>query len=139
MNKYNKVIIAIAMTAILGACSTVSGGRYQPVTVTTVDTKGSIIHGADCSLTNARGVTYGKSGAPVTVKTDNTPLDVKCTTPALSGEESIDNKLNPAVFGNILIGGLIGVIVDVSTDAASRYDRLVNVIMKTSESETAAE
>lgn len=131
-----KIVSSILVLCALTGCATVTSGKYQPLTVNTTTTDGKVISGADCEFKNSNAVSYGKSGSTLNVRRDNTPLEVKCTTDELSGNESLKNKLNPAVWGNILIGGLFGVIVDASTKASSRYDEMVNVIMRKNDTES---
>lgn len=128
-----KIVLTSVILVMLSGCATVTSGKYQTLMVNTTTEHGEVITGADCSFTNSNTVSHGKSGSALNVRRDNTPLLVQCSTKELAGNESLDNNLNPAIFGNILLGGVIGIIVDVSTKASSRYDEFVNVIMRNKE------
>ena len=124
-----KLVSSALLVLALTGCATVTSGKYQPLTVNATTTDGNVVAGADCEFKNSQTVSYGKTGGTVNVRRDNTPLQVSCANDTHSGEASLKNRLNPSAWGNILIGGLVGLIVDTNTKASSQYDKMVNVIM----------
>lgn len=117
--------IAILSALLLSACSSIVDGTKQEIEIQTV--------GAGCSrceLTNSKD-TYTASCTPqkVTVKRAYGPLNISCYGPGIQGNTESESHINPWFFGNVLIGGLIGMGVDFATAAAWDYPDSVNVQM----------
>lgn len=102
----------------LPACSTIVSGTNQSVTVSTNPP------GATCSL-DRNGKHLGDiSPTPgsLIVSKENRPIKVTCLKDGFDTAEAQHNAgFNAMVLGNIVFGGVIGVIVDASTGAASVY------------------
>jgi hypothetical protein len=101
---------------VMGCATVVTrGGRDQKVTVTS-------------NLPEAQVVVDGKpvGAAPTTLelsrKSDHT---IAVTGPHGGAAMNIEvkRKLNPWLLGNILIGGIPGLIIDVVTDSTHRLDK----------------
>jgi hypothetical protein len=53
---------------------------------------------------------------------------VSCSKAGYQDSAAVDQSgVEPWIFGNLLAGGIIGVIIDLSTGAQNRYDSLVTV------------
>jgi len=108
-------------------CSTVLSGTSQKITVNTDPT------GADCSLTRD-GLTIGRvnpTPGQTEVSTNRSSITVTCQKEGYQGGSAVDEAgFDPAVLGNIVLGGVVGVVVDASSGAASKYDKVVNVTLQ---------
>jgi hypothetical protein len=103
------VLVTLVFLMIGAGCATVTGGaRDQHVKITS----------------NPVGATVLVDGQPV----GQTPADVKLCRKTEHNVEvaypgydtaqtTIHRKLNPWLFGNILVGGPLGLVVDICTDA----------------------
>ena len=103
------VLVILVFLTIGSGCATVTGGaRDQHVKITS----------------NPVGATVLVDGQPV----GQTPADVKLCRKTEHNVEvaypgydtaqtTIHRKLNPWLFGNILVGGPLGLVVDICTDA----------------------
>lgn len=127
MHSLNRKIIVVAMVGGLSACASIVGGRYQPVTVDTRSANQDIV-GAECTLSNDRGQFHVTTPGTVTVHRASGPLDIRCRKDGADiAEQSFPSSIRPMVWGNLLIGGLVGIIIDFSDGAAHHYPRTVTV------------
>lgn len=118
----SKLVIALSTALLCSGCASVLNDVTHPMKVETKTEKGEILAGADCKLSNDYGVFTVKSGEVVQVRRSNKNLDISCThsaNPTASGE--IISRTNGAMFGNILLGGGIGAIIDHNKGTAYTY------------------
>lgn len=115
--------LAIAAIAILlsSGCASITTGTTQPLTVTTKQA-GNNIAGAACELTNGKGTYYVTTPGTVTVTRSFSDMVVVCKKdPLPDANMVVKSSVKAMAFGNILLGGLVGVVVDTSTGAAYDY------------------
>jgi hypothetical protein len=111
-------------------CASVSGGNVQKMYVQTLNPDGAIVTGAECALSNDKGTWRLNSPGDTSVVRSNKPMEVKCSKPPLpQGVLSLESGTRPAMYGNILIGGVVGAVIDHNTGAAYEYPEMVKVIM----------
>jgi hypothetical protein len=105
----------------LSACASIIGGSSQSVSVKT--TSGTTdVNGAQCTLTNDKGVWYTTSPGSVTVHRSFNDLNVKCEHDGyIANAGNVPSGTRAMMLGNILFGGLIGVAVDAGTGSAYDY------------------
>jgi len=119
--------VAIAAAAMLGGCSTIISGTSQKITVNTDPT------GADCALSRD-GLIIGRvnpTPGQTEVSTNRSAITVTCKKEGYQDGSNIDAAgFDPAVLGNILIGGVVGVVVDAASGGASKYDSVVNITLQ---------
>jgi hypothetical protein len=115
---------AVALLGLLGGgCATVTTGNRQDIAVV------SQPEAADCTLTRD-GATIATVRTPGTanVKRDAKPITVVCRKDDHEDSRAVmDSKLESMTAGNLIVGGLVGVIVDAASGASSRYDLSVLV------------
>ena len=117
------ILISLLAMASLSACASVASGSDQEIFVSTTP-----VTGASCKLTSASGSwLIDSTPEKATIKRDNADLTVKCTKGALKGEARVVSGVEDVAFGNILAGGVIGVMVDRSAGAAFNYPEEVSV------------
>jgi len=121
-------VVAVA-TLWLTGCASVVNGHNQSLSVVT-KSKGDDVKGANCSLTNDKGVWYVTTPGSVSVHRSYGDLTVSCKLAGLpDGAVAVKSSTTAAVFGNILIGGGIGAGIDVATGAAYNYPNAIPVDM----------
>ncbi|KAF1045783.1 MAG: hypothetical protein GAK35_01273 [Herbaspirillum frisingense] len=119
-------ISVLSIALLLGGCASITGSQTQPISVQT--TQGSmIISGATCTLSNDAGKWFLKTPGSVTVKKSTGDMTVECIKSDVSGRENVVSKANTNVWGNILIGGLIGYAVDRNSGAGFDYPESVTI------------
>jgi hypothetical protein len=120
LKKISTATSLVTCIAITG-CASVAGNSSQPVSVSTiVDNKE--VTGIGCTLMNDAGKWFVTTPASVTIHKSTGDLAIDCSKEMnLVGHETIVSKSNGAVWGNILLGGGIGYLVDRNTGAGFDY------------------
>lgn len=124
----NLVLSLVTTTALLSlsACASIIEGSTDNVSVVTTPPTN-----ASCTLANSRGSYNAGSSGVATVKKSKSALDVVCTDlqSGARGQKTVESDVEAWAFGNILIGGLIGLGVDWGTGAAYDYPASATVPM----------
>ena len=118
--KYYTVLIGGLM--LVSGCSTLTGeGTAQNISVETIErASGDRIIDARCDLSNDEGAWTVLTPGSVMIHRSNKPLSVKCQkTGYIQDYSSVDSKTKANMWGNILIGGGIGAIIDHNNGAIS--------------------
>lgn len=120
-----KKTFALATLLLSSACASIVDGTKQEV-----DLQTSPVGCSRCELSNSKG-NYSATCTPqkVMVKRAYGPLSVQCYGPNSSGQTEVESSVKGWFFGNILIGGLIGMGVDAATAAAWDYPQTIHVQM----------
>lgn len=97
-----------------------------------VDTKqkgGTVVVGAECVATNDYGSTTFKSGTMQALRRSSKDMTIVCTQP---GEDAANGSLvsrpNGALAGNIILGGVIGAVVDHNRGTAYTYPTWIEMV-----------
>jgi len=122
MHRLGKNGLVIACIASITACASITGGTHQKVDVQPQTPSGQAIAGAICRLSNDRGSVNVTTPGTATVHRSGQPLDVSCSKDgATVAQKSFPASTRGMVWGNIIFGGIIGVVIDYSNGAAHRY------------------
>ncbi|OGT42103.1 MAG: hypothetical protein A3F42_02405 [Gammaproteobacteria bacterium RIFCSPHIGHO2_12_FULL_37_34] len=122
-----KAIFIIAGVATLTSCASITTGTKQSVSVHTEPTRGAI-----CTLENNKGKWF-VNGTPgtVTVNRSFNDLQINCEKPGYQPSlKTIGSKTKAIVFGNAIIGGVIGAGIDMADGAAYEYPNDIYIPMK---------
>ncbi len=115
------IITALLVSlSLLSGCATITSGTSQSVNVVTEKN----VTEAKCELTDKKGGKWFIPSTPgsASVKKGDGPLSIICKKDGYkTAELMVDETLVPATFGNILLGGGIGIIVDSVSGAAQEY------------------
>ena len=113
--------LAATVVVLFSGCAAITTGSTQPLSVTAKQA-GTNVVGAACELTNGKGTYYVTTPGTVTVKRSYSDMVVVCKKDALpDANMTVKSSVKAMAFGNILFGGVVGVIVDTSTGAAYDY------------------
>ena len=86
--------------------------------------------GASCELTNSKGKWFVSTPGSIQIRRSNDDLLVVCTKDGIEpGRANVVSDTKGSMFGNILLGGGIGAVVDHNTGAAYEYPTLIQVMM----------
>jgi len=114
-----QLIMFIFLAFQMTGCATLFKGADDTVNVSVTDCQP-----AKCVASNTKGqYPIASVPGPVLVQKTKAPLVISCESPA--GEKaatSLESGTEGWVWGNILIGGLIGLVIDMSTDSIHNYD-----------------
>jgi hypothetical protein len=124
-----KLIVAIAASVSLSACSTIVNGSNQMVNFNTGD-----VNGADCVATGGSDYALNeKFTTPAEVKLPRSKkkIDITCNKAGYqAGTKSILGKVEGSAAGNIIAGGGIGLGIDALTGAIYKYPDTVSIPME---------
>ena len=129
--KYFSVLIGSLM--LVSGCSTLTGeGTAQSISVETMErASGDRIIDARCDLSNDEGAWTVLTPGSVMVHRSNKPLSVKCQKLGyIQDYSSVDSKTKANMWGNIIIGGGIGALIDHNNGSAYEYPAVVRIPMR---------
>lgn len=118
-------LLLTSLVALLPACATIMDGNTQGVSISTAPS------GATCNVAR-NGASLGTIQTPgmVTVERSKNDLTVTC---GKAGTQTVQltqpAKFTGVTFGNVIAGGLFGVVVDAATGANYRYDNQMLVVL----------
>lgn len=126
----NSIWLIIAILFLTGGCASIVGDETQPVSVDTPNCQG-----ASCRLTNSQGTYFVKS-TPETVVINKAYSDL--TMICEKGDKTMTSvhvsAANGATFGNILLGGIPGALIDGGSGAGYDYQGYLTNGLKCSDS-----
>ena len=124
----NFIIVAGAtMLGLLsGACSTIVEGTDQPVTIITQPA------GAICTLERGGTSVAVVNPTPGTVQIDKSQDNIAILCSREEHQDShavLSSTFQSTTFGNILLGGFIGVAIDASSGAMNKYPDSITIVL----------
>ena len=126
-NKAN--LIAAAMLVSLSGCASVAMDSTQKLTVATA-LNGKPVP-AECSLKNDKNVWAVSTPGTVDVARSAADLLISCASGdgTFSGASTVESHANSGMYGNILVGGLLGAAMDHHSGKGFDYPDNVTVKM----------
>jgi membrane-associated protease RseP (regulator of RpoE activity) len=120
-----RAIVLVIAFATAG-CASITAGTTESIAVSTMPRAG-----ASCELANEKGRwTVNPTPGSTTISKAYGDLTVTCADPdGEQGATTIQSSTAGAAFGNILLGGIIGAAVDMSSGAAYLYPSNVTVTL----------
>lgn len=129
MKKTFKLISLLTLSTLTG-CATIVKDVNQPVKVEAYTKENTMVEGAKCTAKNERGEWVATTPGSVVVHRSGQDLLVKCEKENQpSAFATLISRANGGMFGNILLGGGIGAIIDHNKGTAYSYPDWVRVIM----------
>jgi hypothetical protein len=123
-------LLALLGCALGAGCASVSGGNTQKMYVQAQAQDGTPVAGADCSLSNDKGTWRIQSPGDTSITRSNKRMEVKCDkSPLPQGVVSVESATRGAMFGNLIVGGVVGAVIDHSSGAAYEYPEMIKVVM----------
>jgi hypothetical protein len=115
---------------LAGGCASIVGEETQPVSVDTPSCQG-----ASCRLTNSQGTYFVKS-TPETIVINKAYSDLTmiCEKDGNTATSVHISQANAATFGNILLGGIPGALIDGGSGAGYDYSGILVNDLKCSNS-----
>ena len=124
-----KALMAVATAMTLVGCASVTNDTTHGVRVDTRQKSGAVVAGADCVATNDYGSTSFKSGGTQALRRSAGDMTIVCTK---NGEQPANARLisrpNGGMAGNIVLGGVIGAVVDHNRGTAYTYPTWVELV-----------
>lgn len=121
-----RLAIAVALLATTAACATVVGGTTQEVYVESEPA------GAECRL-DRLGANVGvvkPTPGRVNVSRSKETMIVSCNRDGYEqSNEVLVSSFTGATVGNLIVGGLVGIVVDAASGANNKYPDRVMVVL----------
>lgn len=119
----------LAATLTLTGCASVVNETSHPMRLETKSSTGELVTGAECKLTNDYGTVSGKSGDTLQVRRSSKDLDITCVLPANPDATArAISRANGGMWGNVILGGGIGAIIDHNKGTAYTYPTWVQLV-----------
>lgn len=125
----NKLLPILAVALACTGCASVMNDTTHPIRVETKTQSGELVSGAECSLTNDYGTITMKSGSVVQARRSSKDLDITCkhpTNPEATARAT--SRANSGMWGNIIIGGAVGAIIDHNKGTAYTYPTWMQLV-----------
>lgn len=123
-----KPLLPLALLTLVG-CASVVNDSVQPIKLETKTSAGDAVSGAECKMTNDYGTTVAKSGDTVQIHRSGKDLDIVCTHP--NNPDAVAravSRANAGMWGNVILGGGIGAIIDHNKGTAYTYPTWVQLV-----------
>ena len=127
---FRAFLVVPAMMA--AGCASIVKDKWQNISITAPECEEAV----QCTLRNKRGAFLIAVPGTVNVRKSDDPLHIEC-----KGEEGksyigvAESKMGDMIWGNMVLGGVVGAFIDSSTDAHRIYPHLISVPMCTAGNE----
>jgi hypothetical protein len=121
------IFISTIYLFLFTGCASVTSGKHQTITVNTT-CEGEPLTEASCTLLNDKGSWLVKTPGSVVIQKAYGDLAIDCKKGESKSSEKFQSKSNTGVWGNLLVGGVIGYAVDASS--GSGFDYPSNMVVK---------
>jgi hypothetical protein len=127
---YKKITttLVIAASFFLHGCATLTSGTTQAVTVETYEGDNPM-PGVECKVTNSKGAWVVTTLGSITVNKAAGDAYIACTKGGKSTDAFARSATKAHTAGNILVGGSIGIGVDMMSGATWAYPPLWKVML----------
>jgi len=121
-----RLFFLMFISMFLANCASFLSDSSQPLTVVTPDCPG-----ATCTLTNSKGSFHVKeTPATISVRKAYGDLQVSCSKGEFKHEQAFESSAIGAMYGNILVGGIIGGAIDAGTGKGFEYETRIENQLK---------
>lgn len=125
----DRTTFAMAAAIACTGCASVVNDSTHPMKIDTKTQSGDVVTNADCKLTNDAGVFTVKSGDTLQIRRSSKDLDITCTHPANPDAVArAISRANAGMWGNIIIGGGVGAIIDHTKGTAYTYPTWIQLV-----------
>lgn len=120
-----RTALAAAIAASLSGCATLTEDPQQQVTV--IHNQETRDMDLSCTATNDRGYWKFRMEEPFYVRREQDPLTIKCedNDSDYSCAMSVPSAATGKALGNILLGGIVGGIIDTAKDMDREYPKTI--------------
>lgn len=131
----SRAALALLAVALLSGCATLTTSSSQTVTMTTEPPGAACTFKRDGQVIGVVNPTPGS----LSVSKSHTAIDVSCVKEGfVDATGSVGSKFQAMTFGNILFGGIIGIVVDAASGATAEYEPTITIRLTPSEFADAA-
>lgn len=121
--------VGAGVLTILTGCASVTHGTTQNVKFETLSPEGKVIDGARCRVSNDRNDAVVRSGQTLPVRRSGENLSIECTQAGLPpARGQAISRANVGMVGNVMIGGVVGAVIDAGTGAGFNYPSWIRLM-----------
>jgi len=118
------ILVLVGGTSLLGGCATIVSGDETDTQITTDPI------GAECELIGDGYNMVVTSPANIQLDSDAAPVTIICNADGhLEERTEIDTSMDGTIFGNLILGGLIGVAIDAASGSGQKYPESVELVL----------
>lgn len=121
-------VVALTFIVLLTGCSTIVSSNNQSVNVKALH-ENKEVNGATCHLQNSKGEWTTVTPQSVNIRKAWADLEVTCRKGAAVGKRIVKSSAEGSTFGNLIIGGGVGALVDAGTGNGYAYPDTFTVDM----------
>ncbi len=126
MKLNNQLIPLILASSLCVGCSTILSNKTEYIKITT-DCKGYEKKSV-CTVKNSKGIWRFETPAIIEVERSNELLRISCEGGLFDeADKSVKSSLDLTPAGNLIFGGLIGIVVDYKNGMMNSYPSEVNL------------
>ena len=131
MIDFKKITVISSIALLATGCSTISGsGTSQSISIQTFAADGQDVEGAKCDMTNDEGTWFLTTPGSTMVHRSNKDLQVICKKTGVDvGSANVVSRTKGNMFGNLILGGGVGAIIDHNNGSAYEYPALIKIFM----------
>ncbi len=123
-----KKILILALLVSTSGCSTIVSSNNQTVTVKAMH-ENREVEGSKCTLTNSKGQWTTVTPQSVNIRKSFGDLTLECRKSQAFGSKMVKSSVEGSTFGNIIVGGGVGALVDAGTGNGYSYPDSIVVDM----------
>lgn len=105
--------VVIAAAIFMPACATITKGTTEVVDVRLSDCPKNM----ECTATNKKGVWEFTAPGTVQVRKSDDALRIECREDGQHASRSLMPTSDSSIWGNVVVGGIVGAGVDANSDA----------------------
>lgn len=129
-NRDKKLLAALSLLSLLPGCASFTHDTTQLVQIETYSRDNQPVNGARCIAQNERGSWPATAPGGVSVHRSSQNLIVNCEKEGeAAGKGTLISRANAGMFGNIVLGGGIGALIDHNKGTAYTYPSWIRIIM----------
>jgi hypothetical protein len=121
---------AICLIPFIAGCATFMGDTGQPIELITTCQGSTAVLSSQCSLSNRHGTQTVMTPTMIEVPRAAGDLTIHCATPEAQGSATLNATGNWNTAGNILLGGAVGIVVDLASGAGFKYPKSITISMQ---------
>jgi len=128
-----KYLILFILSSFLFSCASITGESNQPVSITAKDEKGESLKDVKCTLVNDKGAYEITAPGFANIQRSATDMSVTCKKNGYpDGLAKAISRARGNMWGNVILGGGVGAIIDHSNGKGYSYsDQIVVTMGKT--------
>ncbi len=126
MIRTRAVVVQLLILLITAGCATLTTGGFQSISIKTDP------EGADCRFSRGGNVVarVNPTPGPILIGKDSGSISVLCRKDGYQDTAgTVGSEFQPMTFGNIILGGLVGVVIDASSGAMTKYPDAVTFLL----------